>query len=320
MVDIGSLVEASKSSIRSGNFDDALKNAEEAVRLSSGSPEAQLRRLISLFRLKRIGEAKSVSRFIGKGQEADMWREIVKKQPEIEIDVLRIPSDANKESQNKNVSSSTAASASSRASVPSATPSARTDWYQSSEVVTLVVYRKDLPSETDIKIEGKSLQIKSPDFEWKTQLSAEISPSESSYDLTPFKVEFKLKKALSGTWSSYNDPASVKTPAPTNNLNHTVAPKPPTNTNSRSGAEAASLSYNKWDTLEDSDDEAEAENKDPMKFFQSLYKNASPEVQKAMAKSYMESNGTALSTNWDDVKQKKVEVQPPQGMEAKKWE
>lgn len=312
MVDVDSLIESSKASIRSSDFESALKSAEEAVRVSSGSPDAQLRRLISLFRLKRIGEAKSVSRYIGKSQEADMWREIVEKQPVREIDVLRIPpvsSDVNQKTTD-----------SPHQPMPVTAPSVRIDWYQSSDVVTLVVYRKNLPPETDISIGSKSLRIKSSDFEWETRLSADITPSESSYDLTPFNVEFKLKKSQPGTWSSYNEPGNVKASAPTNNITRDVTPEPAATQSINTGSKTTSLSYKKWDSLEDSDDEAEAQDKDPMKFFQSLYKNSSPEVQKAMAKSYMESNGTALSTNWDDVKQKKVEVHPPQGMEAKKWE
>ncbi len=39
-----------------------------------------------------------------------------------------------------------------------------------------------------------------------------------------------------------------------------------------------------------------------------------------MIKSFTESNGTCLSTNWTDVGAKKVEVTPPDGMTAKKFE
>jgi suppressor of G2 allele of SKP1 len=38
-----------------------------------------------------------------------------------------------------------------------------------------------------------------------------------------------------------------------------------------------------------------------------------------MMKSFSESNGTALSTNWEEVKKAKVETNPPDGLEAKKW-
>ena len=36
-------------------------------------------------------------------------------------------------------------------------------------------------------------------------------------------------------------------------------------------------------------------------------------------KSFQESGGTTLSTNWDEVGKGKVEVQPPQGSEWKRW-
>ena len=39
-----------------------------------------------------------------------------------------------------------------------------------------------------------------------------------------------------------------------------------------------------------------------------------------MNKSFQESNGTVLSTNWKDIGKKKTEFQPPAGMEAHKYE
>ena len=36
--------------------------------------------------------------------------------------------------------------------------------------------------------------------------------------------------------------------------------------------------------------------------FQKLYADATDEQRRAMVKSYQESNGTSLSTNWDEVK------------------
>lgn len=44
-------------------------------------------------------------------------------------------------------------------------------------------------------------------------------------------------------------------------------------------------------------------------FFKKLYANADPDTQRAMIKSYTESQGTSLSTNWDEVGTGKVEVQ-----------
>jgi suppressor of G2 allele of SKP1 len=69
--------------------------------------------------------------------------------------------------------------------------------------------------------------------------------------------------------------------------------------------------------LGDDDDDDEA---DPMNgFFKKLYKDADPDTRRAMMKSYQESNGTALSTNWADVSKGPVETHPPEGLVAKKW-
>jgi suppressor of G2 allele of SKP1 len=39
-----------------------------------------------------------------------------------------------------------------------------------------------------------------------------------------------------------------------------------------------------------------------------------------MNKSFMESGGTVLSTNWAEVQKEKVDIKPPDGCEFKKWE
>lgn len=71
-----------------------------------------------------------------------------------------------------------------------------------------------------------------------------------------------------------------------------------------------------WDKVADEEVE-EPSNADD--FFRQLYSNATPEMQRAMMKSFTESNGTALSTDWNDVKSRTVETIPPDGVEAKKW-
>lgn len=47
-------------------------------------------------------------------------------------------------------------------------------------------------------------------------------------------------------------------------------------------------------------------------FFKKLYANADDDTRRAMVKSYYESQGTALSTNWDEVGKGKVEARPPE--------
>ncbi|KAI1640690.1 SGS domain-containing protein [Biscogniauxia mediterranea] len=74
-----------------------------------------------------------------------------------------------------------------------------------------------------------------------------------------------------------------------------------------------------WDTIADDEEDEEKEEGDVNTFFQKLYKNADEDTRRAMMKSYVESNGTSLSTNWAEAKGKTYETLPPDGAEAKKW-
>lgn len=59
-----------------------------------------------------------------------------------------------------------------------------------------------------------------------------------------------------------------------------------------------------------------------MLFFQEIFKNADPDKRRAMVKSFQTSDGTVLSTDWDDVSKKDYEGKdrpsPPKGQEWKK--
>ena len=53
--------------------------------------------------------------------------------------------------------------------------------------------------------------------------------------------------------------------------------------------------------------------------FQQLYANATDDQRRAMNKSFIESGGTCLSMNWDEVGSKKMEGTAPEGAVMKKW-
>ncbi|KAI1772997.1 SGS-domain-containing protein [Hypoxylon cercidicola] len=119
-------------------------------------------------------------------------------------------------------------------------------------------------------------------------------------------------------------------------VNPTSASKPaadpnPTNTKKESAntgpvsAQAYPTSSKKgavnWDKLGDVDaDEDEDAKNDVNFFFQKLYKDADDDTKRAMMKSYVESNGTSLSTNWNEAREKTYKTSPPNGAEAKKWD
>ena len=54
-------------------------------------------------------------------------------------------------------------------------------------------------------------------------------------------------------------------------------------------------------------------------FFQQIFADADEDTKRAMMKSYQESGGTHLSTNWGEVSKGKVPVSPPKDSEWKKW-
>ncbi|VDK65972.1 unnamed protein product [Anisakis simplex] len=77
-----------------------------------------------------------------------------------------------------------------------------------------------------------------------------------------------------------------------------------------------------WDKFAKEVDEEEdkVEGDDAVnRMFQKIYAEADDDVKKAMLKSYTESGGTVLSTNWNEIKKKRTEIKPPEGMEFKRW-
>ncbi|TIB38497.1 hypothetical protein E3P77_00810 [Wallemia ichthyophaga] len=126
-----------------------------------------------------------------------------------------------------------------------------------------------------------------------------IQPSKCSYTLKSMKIEIELVKAVEGVhWSGLTQPAD------------TQPQQHPTNTKD----------WNKI-AIEQDKEEKEDKNQDtnPDDFFKKLFAGADDDVRKAMMKSYQESGGTTLSTNWDEVKKGEVKGTPPEGMERKDY-
>jgi suppressor of G2 allele of SKP1 len=145
-----------------------------------------------------------------------------------------------------------------------------------------------------------------------------IDPAKSTYKVTASKIEIVLEKCVQRKWSALeaaesvivaNPSAEPSIPHSTPTIAKETAPSYPTS--SKSGPK-------NWDKLA-SDMEVDKEGDEMNNFFQTLYSGADPDTRRAMMKSYQESNGTVLSTNWAEVGKGKVETSPPDGMVEQKW-
>lgn len=223
----------------------------------------------------------------------------------------------------------------------------RHDWYQNSDNVYFTLLAKGVPKDKAvIDIQERSLSISFPlidsSYEFTLDpLFAPVDSSKSTKSILSTKVEIVLKKTQSGQkWHALesSEPITATPSEPTSTVpshvlqssNTAVGPSYPTS--SRSGPKD-------WDKLatdlikqhkkpktegssstEDDENMSDEESDAVNGFFKKLYKGANPDAQKAMMKSFTESNGTALSTDWGEVSKGPVKTVPPDGMTARKYE
>ncbi|KAG8249030.1 protein SGT1 homolog [Homalodisca vitripennis] len=175
------------------------------------------------------------------------------------------------------------------------------DWYQTDTHVTVNILIKNLSKDdVEINFEEKSFTLDLlKDESFSLNLFKPIAPSKCTYRITPTKVELKLKKLNEDFWSgleAVKGPEVKETPLP-----------------------LAKHNWDKFVETELKDDPAQGEAA-LNELFQKIYSEGSDEVKKAMNKSFLESGGTVLSTNWNEVGDKTVDIKPPDGMEWKKWD
>lgn len=187
----------------------------------------------------------------------------------------------------------------------------RHEWFQNDNFVTVTVFIKGVdPTGVSCNFFDRSLSltVKQPsgtDYSLELDpLAHGIIPTGSKYAVMSTKIEIKMKKAEEGLkWGALEGQET----GPTGQMS-AAASAPP------SYPSSAKVKHD-WSKIE-KEVEAEKPEGDAAlnSFFQTLYKDADEDTRRAMIKSYTESGGTALSTNWAEVGKKKVEVSPPDGM------
>ena len=229
----------------------------------------------------------------------------------------------------------------------------RHEWYQTADTVVVTLFAKGVPKDkATIEVQERALAISFPlatgsDFDFSLDpLFSKVDPSASTSKIMSTKVECVMKKATPGQkWASIESTEVVQEgehPADNGNdeakraiMGNQPAAAPSYPTSSRSGpknwdkvADDLTKKKPKKDKAEgdggnggedDDDGIDESEGNGENAFLQTIFKSSNPDAQRAMMKSYQESNGTVLSTDWSEVSKKKVETSPPDGMVAKKW-
>ncbi|CAG8533343.1 4175_t:CDS:2 [Funneliformis mosseae] len=182
-------------------------------------------------------------------------------------------------------------------------PSGAANFLSQSRKETVEVYMADRSVSVTVKLPTGS------DYSLELDpLAHEINPKESKYEVLSTKIEVKLKKASIGVkWGVLEGEETL--------------------VGSISGGDGK-LTYpssakhaKNWDALEKeiSKEQDKPEGEAALNaLFQQLYKDADDDTRRAMLKSYTESSGTCLSTNWNEVSKGTVETKPPEGMVAKK--
>jgi suppressor of G2 allele of SKP1 len=175
----------------------------------------------------------------------------------------------------------------------------RYEWYQTPDHVNLAFYVKDR-TENDLEVaiseRELTIRIKLPDSNVYqvdfNPLYQPVNPKASHYTIGKYKIEVRLSKTDSTSWKAVR------------------------------GSDTAVISNRgdkkNWDAVLEEEDKPEGDAA-LNQLFQNIYGNATDETRMAMNKSFMESGGTVLSTNWNEVKTKPVEMTPPDGMESKQY-
>ncbi|KAJ8610124.1 hypothetical protein MRB53_038731 [Persea americana] len=348
------LIKRSTAYQRAKDYSKALEDAESAVVYAQQRAkreliiQAQMRRGIALFGLEQYGDAEFVlsivKRMDEKEKSVDMWLSKTRNKLATVADDDTMKSAVNvKETPELKAVDAAKANGSNGhvvekigtvAPQPTQTPAdkVRHEWYQNSNSVFFTLLAKGVPKDkTTIDITSNSLTISYPieqtssSFDYSLDpLFGPVNPEKSSYKILGTKIEVTLAKETAGhKWSSLEGtPDSTTSKA---DSSPSTAEKPQATSTAPAYPTSAKGGAKNWDKIVDENSKAGEDDDDvggdeASKFFKQLYKGASAETQRAMMKSYIESNGTALSTDWGEVSKGKVETVPPDGMQAKKWE
>lgn len=313
-------VGRSQVNLKLDRITEALADAEKALEINPQNSKAYLRKGVACFRLNDFVTAKqtllSGKDLNSEDKTFDEWINKCESHLAVKDHQSEKGSELNsKEDGKENVPKADAIP------MPSG-PKTRYEWYQTESHIVVSLLLKNVKKEDvncDIQEHSLSCTVALPsgsDYSVELDLAHPVSPAQSQIKILSSRVEIKLKKAEGIRWEKLE--SDGKQP----NIKHFT----PVSDVKDSHKYPSSSHHNRnWDKMVA---DIKAEEKDEKlegdaalnKLFQQIYSDGSEEVQRAMNKSFSESGGTVLSTNWKEIGDKPVEVKPPDGMEFKKYQ
>lgn len=188
------------------------------------------------------------------------------------------------------------------------------DWYQNNDFVFVSILKKKLKGEANVSLSASNAEITFPSGErFAIHLANSIDTENSTYTQTEKKIEIKLKKRDQGiVWSALSREQVSQTP-------QDFKPSYPSSNPKKKNWDDVNRGIDR-EFMKEKPEGDEAMND----LLKQIYSGADEETRRAMIKSYQTSNGTVLSTNWGEVKEKDYEgkdyVAPPDHFEARKPE
>ena len=218
-------------------------------------------------------------------------------------------------------------------------PKIKHDWYQTETTVVIEVRIKGLNKEqVSVEFQPRELNVSATipqrnnaEYNLDLDLAHEIQPERCTFKVLSTKLEIKMLKKDGIRWTVLEGEDPLPVPVNKVEIKNPGNDKPEMAAAAVSVSSSATKKFNPYASKKDwskieKDIEKELESEKPEgeaalnDLFSKIYKDGDDNLRRAMNKSFQESGGTVLSTNWDEIAKEKTDVKPPDGMEYKKWD
>ncbi|XP_069020586.1 protein SGT1 homolog [Embiotoca jacksoni] len=275
------------------NYSCAADDAKKAQLLKPGLPQALMRTGIAEYHLNHYESAHAA---FTQGHQLDVSDQ------SFEVWIKRCEEMIGDHTENSSVNRTLAV------------PSVKHDWYQTESQVIVTVMAKNVTKDGVCvnfmeKELSATIQLASGEnYNLHLHLLHPIIPQHSVFKILTTKVEIKMKKTDAIRWEKLEGEGQES------NIKHFNPDQYPSSSHYTCKWDKMVVDLKEEEKTEKLEGDAALNN-----LFQQIYTDGSDEVKRAMNKSFMESGGTVLSTNWKDVGKRKVDMNPPDDVEFKKY-